>query len=342
MTDIPFVPPLEVRYGAVEQVSPRIRRVVAENPSRFTYRGTGTYVIGQGRVAVIDPGPVLDSHRDALAAALAGEQVTHIFVTHCHADHSPLAAWLREETGAPTLAFGPHGAVDPDDEVVSEEAIDLAFVPDVRLAHGEIVAGDGWTIGAVHTPGHTSNHLCFALAEEQALFTGDHVMGWSTTVIAPPDGDMAAYVESLRLVLGRDDAVLWPTHGGPVTEPRPYLEAYLEHRLERERQVLACVRRGVGRIPDIVAELYVAVAGGAAPRGRPQRARPPRQAGGRGPGRRRRRAGPRCRVQLVIGASVGVSGAPLVGSAGGRGAAIGSSPPWSRRNGGYVSVISVT
>ena len=118
MTDIPFVPPLEVRYGAVEQVSPRIRRVVAENPSRFTYRGTGTYVIGQGRVAVIDPGPVLDSHRDALAAALAGEQVTHIFVTHCHADHSPLAAWLREETGAPTLAFGPHGAVDPDDEVV--------------------------------------------------------------------------------------------------------------------------------------------------------------------------------------------------------------------------------
>src|SRR6185503_2129126 len=136
VTDIPFVPPLEVRYGAVEQVSPRIRRVVAENPSRFTYRGTGTYVIGQGKVAVIDPGPVLATHRDALSAALAGEQVTHILVTHCHADHSPLAAWLREETGAPTFAFGPHGAVDPDDEVVSEEAIDLAFVPDVRLAHG--------------------------------------------------------------------------------------------------------------------------------------------------------------------------------------------------------------
>ena len=331
MTDIPFVAPLEVRYGAVEQVSPRIRRIVAENPSRFTYRGTGTYVIGQGRVAVIDPGPVLDSHRDALAAALSGEQVTHILVTHCHADHSPLAAWLREETGAPTLAFGPHGAVDRDDEVVSDEAIDLAFAPDIRLAHGEAVAGDGWTIGAVYTPGHTSNHLCFALAEEQALFTGDHVMGWSTTVIAPPDGDMATYVESLRLVLGRDDAILWPTHGGPVTEPRPYLEAYLEHRLERERQVLACVRRGDPRHRRRALRRRP---GGAAPRGRPQRARPPHHAGRRGSGRRRRRAGPRRRVQLVSGPAVGVSGAPLVGSAEGRGAAIGSAPPWSSRNGG--------
>ena len=259
MEPIPFVPALDVRYGEVEQVSPLIRRVVAENPSVFTYRGTGTYLVGRGRVAVVDPGPVLDSHRDALRSALADERVTHIFVTHCHADHSPLAAWLKEETGAPTLAFGPHGAVDPGDDVVVEEAIDVAFVPDVRLVHGDDVVGDGWTIQAVHTPGHTSNHMSFALREEQALFTGDHVMGWSTTVIAPPDGDMTAYLASLRLILDRDDATLWPTHGGPVTEPRPYLEAYLAHRLERERQVLRCVRAGMSRIPDIVTELYAAV-----------------------------------------------------------------------------------
>lgn len=237
--------------------------MVAENPSKFTYRGTGTYIVGHGRVAVIDPGPALDSHRIALASALAGEEVTHIFVTHCHSDHSPLAAWLRAETGAPTLAFGPHATVEhspgDDDAVLVEEAIDTAFRPDVRLGHGALVRGDGWTIEAVHTPGHTSNHLCFALHEERALFSGDHVMGWSTTVIAPPDGDMRAYLDSLRLLRERDDAIYWPTHGGPVTDPVPYVDAYLDHRLERERQVLECVRRGVGEIPSIVAELYVDV-----------------------------------------------------------------------------------
>ena len=193
------------------------------------------------------------------SSALKGEEVTHILVTHCHADHSPLAAWLRDETGAPTLAFGPHGAVDPTDKVVVEEAIDTAFHPDERLAGGAVVGGDGWTIEAVHTPGHTSNHLCYALREERALFSGDHVMGWSTTVIAPPDGDMRDYLASLRLLLDRDDAVYWPTHGGPITDPSPFVHAYLAHRLEREQQVLGCVRRGVGRIPDIVAELYIDV-----------------------------------------------------------------------------------
>ena len=259
MAAIPFVPPLEVRYGQAEQVSPLIRRVVAENPSMFTYRGTGTYIIGRGEVAVVDPGPELESHQAALAAALEGERVTHILVTHCHADHSPLARWLADETGATTFAFGPHGAIDPEDDVVTEEAVDTAFDPDVRLVHGEVVEGSGWTVEAVHTPGHTSNHMSYALAEERALFTGDHVMGWSTTVIAPPDGDMRAYFASLRLLLGRDDAVLWPTHGGPVTDPPPFLEAYLAHRLEREAQVVACVRRGIGTVPAIVAELYTAV-----------------------------------------------------------------------------------
>lgn len=271
MATIPFVPPLEVAYGTVEQVSPLIQRVVAENPSKFTYRGTGTYLVGRERVAVIDPGPLLHSHQAALTSALSGREVTHIFVTHCHADHSPLAAWLKEETGAPTLAFGPHGLVAASassasttpssrtDEVVIEEAIDTAFTPDVRLDHGATVAGDGWTMEAVHTPGHTSNHLCYALQDERALFSGDHVMGWSTTVIAPPDGDMRAYLSSLRLLLDRDDATYWPTHGGPIRQTRPFVEAYLAHRLEREQQVLGCVRRGVGDIPTIVTELYVGV-----------------------------------------------------------------------------------
>lgn len=293
---IPFVTLAEPRYGELVQVTPLVARLVAENPSKFTYHGTGTYIVGSGRqVAVIDPGPRLDSHRDALARALTGREVVAICVTHCHADHSPLAAWLAAETGAPTIGFGPHprlddpdadepltgddrvtgddGAVSADAEpadgseapdaagpAVVEESTDHDFDPLVRVADGDLaVAADGFTLHAVHTPGHTSNHLCFALAEEQALFTGDHVMGWSTSVIAPPDGDMAAYLDSLRRVMGRRDEVLWPTHGAPVTDPQPFLAAFLAHRLDREAQVLTAVRQGQARIPEMVAVLYAEV-----------------------------------------------------------------------------------
>jgi glyoxylase-like metal-dependent hydrolase (beta-lactamase superfamily II) len=258
---IPFVPPLEVTYGATESVSPMIRRVIAENPSKYTFRGTGTYIIGHGTVAVIDPGPRLDSHFDALVAALDGDRVAAILVTHCHADHSPLAGRLREMTGAPTFGFGaaPAHAAETIEGETLEETIDLDFDPVVRLRDGEIVSGPGWTFEALHTPGHTSNHLCFALAEEQALFTGDHVMGWSTTVVTPPDGDMAAYLASLDRLLSRDDAVLWPTHGAPVREPRPFLEAYRQHRLDREAQVLDLVGSGVSDIPTMVTILYADV-----------------------------------------------------------------------------------
>jgi glyoxylase-like metal-dependent hydrolase (beta-lactamase superfamily II) len=271
---IPFVPPLEpLSYGDVVQVSPLIRRVVAENPSKFTYKGTGTYIVGRGEVAVIDPGPALDAHRDALTAALANERVVAILVTHCHADHSPLSAWLRETSGAPTYAFGPHGALaDPDDddpdeepeapaqqdrsETPQRETIDIDFAPDIAADDGFTISGPGWTFDAVHTPGHTSNHTCFALREEHALFTGDHVMGWSTTVVSPPDGDMRAYCASLQKVIDRADATLWPTHGSPVTEPVPFLAAYLAHRLEREAQIVDCLRAGMTDITSIVKLLY--------------------------------------------------------------------------------------
>lgn len=261
----------EFVYGRVDAVGPGLRRVIAENPSKFTYRGTGTYIIGRGDVAVVDPGPDLDSHRDALARALAGDRVRAILVTHCHADHSPLSAWLRAESGAPTYAFGPHPRPEPEDEeelqaeiakgVKVEETTDYDFRPDVAVGDGDVaVSGPGWTIRGVHTPGHTSNHMCWELVEQRALFPGDHVMGWSTTVVSPPDGDMAAYIESLRKVAGRGDAVYLPTHGPVMKDPVPYVQALVDHRLEREQQVLAAVRDGLVQIPAIVALLYADVA----------------------------------------------------------------------------------
>lgn len=278
-----FLPLDDVSYGTPEPVSPLIRRVIAENPSKFTYRGTGTYLVGRGDVVVIDPGPRLDSHRDALTAALAGERVAAILVTHCHSDHSPLATWLGGETGAPTYGFGSHpvpdpawealgvDAPDPDDEherdaetgepkrdpVEMEESTDYAFVPTHHVVDGEVVRAADLTFTAVHTPGHTSNHLCWALAEERALFTGDHIMGWSTTVVSPPDGDMADYIASLRKVADRDDQVLWPTHGPPRHDAREYVPALVAHRLQREAAVLDAVRAGRSSIRDIVELLYV-------------------------------------------------------------------------------------
>jgi glyoxylase-like metal-dependent hydrolase (beta-lactamase superfamily II) len=271
MTGPEFRPLDGVVYGRVDQVAPMLRRIVAANPSKFTYRGTGTYIVGSGQVAVVDPGPDIGTHREALHAALDGDTVTAILVTHCHADHSPLAAWLRAETGAPAFAFGPHPPPDPADEeefgeeiaegVKIEESIDIAFEPDVRVADGEIAAsGPGWTISGVHTPGHTSNHMCWSFAEEGVLFPGDHVMGWSTTVVSPPDGDMTAYIDSLRKVAGRADRTYWPTHGPAISDPQRYVEALVAHRVERESQVLEAVRGGLGEVPAIVAVLYADVA----------------------------------------------------------------------------------
>lgn len=257
-TPIPFTRDFDPVYGAVEQVSPLIRRIVAKNPSPFTFTGTGTYIVGRGRVAVIDPGPDLESHVSALKTGLKGEQVTHILITHTHSDHSPAAAPLKAATGAPIYAFGPHPTHrEPGGDF--EESADQVLRPDVVLRHGDIIEGDGWTLEAVHTPGHTSNHICYALRQEKALFPGDHVMGWSTSVVSPPDGDMAAYMRSLKLLLARPDEVYYPTHGAPILNPKPYVEALIRHREEREEEILACVRDGIEAIPDMVARMYADV-----------------------------------------------------------------------------------
>lgn len=257
---IPFIRTLDAPYEETVALSPRVSRLLARNPGPFTFKGSGVYVVGDRDIAVIDPGPDLPEHLDALRRAIAGKRVSHILVTHTHSDHSPAARPLKEWTGAPTYAFGPHGSGKVEDGGVRmEEGGDMDFVPDVRVKDGDIVRGDGFTFECVYTPGHTSNHMCFALKEEKALFTGDHIMGWSTTVVTPPDGDMAQYMASVKKLIARDDEILYPTHGAPVTDPKPFLKAYLEHRVDRENQILACLRDGVNTIPAMVARMYADV-----------------------------------------------------------------------------------
>jgi glyoxylase-like metal-dependent hydrolase (beta-lactamase superfamily II) len=258
MAAIPFVRDMEFAYGEPQRVSPLIRRLVAENPGPFTFRGTGVYIVGQGEVAVIDPGPDDPKHIENLVRALDGERVSHIFVTHSHADHSPAAHPLAERTGAKVYAsMLPVQATEAD--VRMEAGDDVSFRPDVGVSDGERFVGAGWTIEAVATPGHTSNHMAYALIEENALFPGDHIMGWSTTVISPPDGDMDDYLASLAKVRDREYAALWPTHGPPVREVRPFVQAYIDHRLAREAQILARLEAGDTRIPDMVAMIYANV-----------------------------------------------------------------------------------
>jgi glyoxylase-like metal-dependent hydrolase (beta-lactamase superfamily II) len=256
---IPYIREFSAPYESDVRVSPLITRVLANNPGPFTFMGTGVYIVGGKDVAVIDPGPDFLEHVEALKRALDGKRVTHILVTHTHSDHSPAAKPLKEWSGAKTYAYGPHGSGKAEEGVRVEEGGDRDFMPDVRVKDGDIIQGSGFTFECVYTPGHTSNHMCYALKEEKALFTGDHVMGWSTTVVTPPDGDMAQYMASVRKLMLRDDAVLYPTHGAPITNPKPFLQAYLDHRLEREAQIIACIRDGVNTIPDMVARMYVDV-----------------------------------------------------------------------------------
>ncbi|MGH6979139.1 MAG: MBL fold metallo-hydrolase [Brevundimonas sp.] len=259
---IPFVRDFDFAYGRRDQASPLIQRVVAENPGPFTGTGTGTYIVGRSEprasVAVIDPGPADDAHLAALLDAVDGRAVTHILVTHTHRDHAPLARPLAAATGATILAARPpartqHVSGGPDEDDDSE------FQPDVILIDEEVIVGHGWSLEAVFTPGHASNHVAFALREENALFSGDHVMGWSTTVVAPPDGSMRDYMASLDKVIARDFDTIWPTHGPPIRQVRPFLKAYRAHRLEREAQIVARLRAGDRTIAQMVGALYATV-----------------------------------------------------------------------------------
>lgn len=251
---IPFVFEYDFDYAKMERLTPLIRRVTARNPSGFTFHGTGTYIVGHGEVAVIDPGPLLDEHIEALGTLLKGEEVTHLLITHTHLDHSPAAEPLKHHWGTKTWGFGPHGSGKPGESI--EEGGDMAFVPDIKVDDGDLIQGSGWSIECVHTPGHTSNHLCFALKEENALFTGDHVMGWSTSVIGPPDGNMTHYMQSLEKLLERPEDIYWPTHGTCIRDVKTHVRAFLEHRLDRERQILDCLSRGYTTIADMVAVMY--------------------------------------------------------------------------------------
>lgn len=255
---IPFVKDFDPEYGVCRRVSPRIRRVTANNPGPFTFTGTGTYIVGNGTVAVIDPGPDDAAHLAALLAAVEGETVSHVLVTHTHRDHAPLARPFADAVGALVLAARPP-ARETHASGALDEAEDQDFRPDVILNDGDRIDGPDWTLETLATPGHASNHLAFALIEENALFSGDHVMGWATSVVAPPDGDMGAYMDSLERVTARGFDTLWPTHGAPVTEVAPFLTAYREHRLEREAQILARLAAGDRAISDMVPALYAAV-----------------------------------------------------------------------------------
>jgi glyoxylase-like metal-dependent hydrolase (beta-lactamase superfamily II) len=244
-------------YGAAERLSPLVRRVLARNPSPFTFTGTGTYIVGTGEVAIIDPGPTDPAHLDAVASAVAGERVVAHVITHTHMDHSPGAAPLKAKLGGDIVGCAP--LVLSDDGPRADAGFDPTYAPDRVLADGEAIMGAGWTLRAVATPGHTSNHLCYALEEEAALFSGDHVMGWSTTVVAPPDGDMAAYMASLQKLLARTDQRYYPTHGAPVEEPQRWVRHLIGHRRQREGQILAQLAGGERAIPDMVAQMYASV-----------------------------------------------------------------------------------
>ncbi|MBP2547688.1 glyoxylase-like metal-dependent hydrolase (beta-lactamase superfamily II) [Neorhizobium galegae] len=250
----------EPAYGEAVKVAEGVWRITCNNPSPFTFAGTNSYLVGRGRdVALIDPGPENEAHFEALMRALKGRRLTHILVSHTHRDHSPLAARIKAETGAITVAEGPHRAARPlhaGEINPFAESSDTAFVPDLALADGAVVEGDGFVLSAIHTPGHTANHTGFALEDSGILFSADHVMAFATTVVAPPDGSMGDFMASLEKLLGRQDRVFFPGHGGPVADPPAFLRGLRTHRRMRERAILERVKAGDTAIADMVASIY--------------------------------------------------------------------------------------
>jgi glyoxylase-like metal-dependent hydrolase (beta-lactamase superfamily II) len=260
--DVPFDRNFPLKPGIVEEVRPGVRRVLCDNPSPFTFSGTVSYILGRGKVAIIDPGPDNDAHAAALLEAVKGETVTHIFVTHTHRDHSPNTARIKQATGATVHAEGPHRASRPRYESEKhnpESGADRDFRPDVAIGHGDIVEGTGWRLEALATPGHTANHMAFAWPEQKITFVGDHVMGWSTSIVAPPDGSMVDYLASLERLTRRDEDLYFSGHGPEIPEGRRYVRHLIRHRQAREASILHRLAKGEADIPTMVRAIYIGI-----------------------------------------------------------------------------------
>ncbi len=256
MTDIPFIRTHDFAYGIAEPQSRLVNRITADNPGPFTFTGTGVFIIGTRDVAIIDPGPITPAHTKALDIALENKTLTHIFLTHHHADHSPMAKPLATKYGCKVYGKPPvKGAVDGSG-VQMDAGDDPGFAPDISIDDEDEFFGSNWSLKTVHTPGHTSNHLCFALGEENTLFSGDHIMGWATSVVIPPGGHMGDYLTSLNKVKDQNYDIIRPTHGPAITDVSPFIQAYIDHRLDREEQVIAALRIGHEIVIDMVTHIY--------------------------------------------------------------------------------------
>jgi glyoxylase-like metal-dependent hydrolase (beta-lactamase superfamily II) len=260
--DIPFDKTLNLAPETVDEAMPGVRRIMADNPGPFTFKGTISYIIGRGNVAIVDPGPDDPRHIGALLDAVRNETVTHIFVTHTHRDHSPAVPAVKAHTGATVYAEGVHRAARPlhiGEHNPLDSSGDRDFRPDVALKDGDIVAGDGWTVEAVATPGHTANHMAYAFKEKNALFVGDHVMAWSTSIVAPPDGAMSDYMASLNKLARRKETIYFPGHGPAIHDAGRFVAYYILHRKAREASILHRLAKGASDIPTIVRAIYIGI-----------------------------------------------------------------------------------
>jgi glyoxylase-like metal-dependent hydrolase (beta-lactamase superfamily II) len=258
--DIPFNKALGLEPGKVEEVAPGVRRVLCDNPSPFTFKGTMSYIVGRGHVAIIDPGPDDETHIAALLDAVRNETVTHVLITHTHRDHSPGIARVKAATGAIAFAEGPHRAARPlhvGEAPRLDASNDTDFAPDQKLADGEVVSGRGFTLEAIATPGHTANHMAYALREQNLIFSGDHVMGWSTSIVAPPDGSMSDYMASLDKLARRDEPIYLPGHGDLIRGAPQFVQTYIRHRQSREASILHRLGKGAADIPTLVRAIYI-------------------------------------------------------------------------------------
>ena len=260
--DIRYNKAFDLVPGRTAEVAPGVRAIVANNPSPFTFKGTVSYIVGRGNVAIIDPGPEDDAHIAALLDAVRGESVSAIFVTHTHRDHSPAVPKIKAATGATVYAEGPHRparALNVGEGRRLDASADIDFRPDLALADGEVIAGNGWTIEALTTPGHTANHMAFALKEADLIFSGDHVMAWSTSIVAPPDGAMSDYMGSLEKLARRSEPIYFPGHGGPVRDAQPFVRSYIRHRQAREVSILRRLGKGAADIATLVRVIYIGI-----------------------------------------------------------------------------------